>query len=1265
MPIDSTSLLKGLKQLLKTLDADLLKRVKDTGVDQGLRTAWQQEKADGRTGAAFPLWRRHRCSQVSIAWVLSVVFVRTLEDRGFLTRRRIAGPVAEDSEKQLTALAPFLTPRDYLLTVFRELAQLPGAAELFDAQHNPVWVLAPSAEGARQLLDFFRQTDAEGELVYCFEGTDTRFLGDLYQNLSDDVRKRYALLQTPEFVEEFILEQTLDPAVRAFGLAEVRLIDPTCGSGHFLLGAFHRLFDAWQGEAPGEDRQVLAQRTLQQVYGCDLNPYAVAIARFRLTLEFLQVTGIERLEQAPRLPLNLCVADSLLHGVSGEQQRLASGLEGEERGKWEAWGDQLFALEDEREALRILKQRYHAVVGNPPYKTEKDAKKREKYRSLYVSAAGKFALAAPFTERLFGLAVPAGFVGMINANSFTKRDFGKALIEQVLPELDVQKVVDTSGAYIPGHGTPTLLLFGRNQSATTSPVVAVLGKRGEAEEPLVPTSAPVWSEIVDHHGEVGFDGRYVSVEQIPRSEMGEHPWVLAGGGARSLKTSIESSPSALRDIAIVGVFGMTNADDCMRVHSGDSERHGIEGKFVRSLYVGEAIRDWRTDESSSVVYPYKWPADLIPENSSPGLFRYLWPFRTILWARATFGGGTYRSEGLPWWRWHQVASDRLETPLSITFAFVATHNHFVLDRGGKVFKQSAPIIKLKDEHTEDDHLALLGLLNSSTVAFWCRLVMFQKGGDQVGDGARVSPAPWDRHLEYAGNLLKLLPLPPLDQATKVLLPLVQEAERIVKEMGNLEPGKTLQDSLRSAAVASSDLLTLQRSTISELEHLRRRLVSIQEEIDWRTYSLFGLPTLAADSLEEVLVSARPEHRPFEVRLARDLDDDLSARIWFERHRREPPTDVGGPLAELYRRRLQLIDETKELQLLETPETKRRWPPRDLEKDFQEAYRDWLQDRLESLLSNGTQPATQSARQLAAELHRDPKAQAVAEVYTGETAPDLERLVSDLLRGDGVPYLAAHRYSTTGLEKHAVWRETWDKQRQEDAGEKVGKIDVPPKYATKDFRRPSYWTHRGKLDVPKERFVLYPNAETDGDDTPLAGWAGWDHLQRATALSALYQSRKTDEGWEAERLTPLLAGLHELVSWLIQWHNEPDPAFGGQRLGHFFRDFVAGEARSFGLSTADLEAWRPPQARRGKKKTRPSVTSEALLDTLATLGVETAGEVTQADLASALGVASAVVGKVAKALVESGELEVTRGRPKTYRAATILGDLFDNSAEGTS
>lgn len=94
--------------------------------------------------------------------------------------------------------------------------------------------------------------------------------------------------------------------------------------------------------------------------------------------------------------------------------------------------------------------------------------------------------------------------------------------------------------------------------------------------------------------------------------------------------------------------------------------------------------------------------------------------------------------GLTWFEWQELYDNKLRTPLSITFAFVATHNHFVLDRGGKVFKQTAPVIKLPDGATEAEHLQLLGLLNCSAACFWMKQMFFPKGGDHMGDkGARV------------------------------------------------------------------------------------------------------------------------------------------------------------------------------------------------------------------------------------------------------------------------------------------------------------------------------------------------------------------------------------------------------------------------------------------------------------------------------------------------------------------------------------------------
>ena len=105
------------------------------------------------------------------------------------------------------------------------------------------------------------------------------------------------------FVEEFILDQTLTPAVEEFGLEGLKLIDPTCGSGHFLLGAFERLNQRGSKTAPGLDAKERVRRAMDSIHGVDLNPFAVAIARFRLTVAGLKATGERSLVGVPAIGL--------------------------------------------------------------------------------------------------------------------------------------------------------------------------------------------------------------------------------------------------------------------------------------------------------------------------------------------------------------------------------------------------------------------------------------------------------------------------------------------------------------------------------------------------------------------------------------------------------------------------------------------------------------------------------------------------------------------------------------------------------------------------------------------------------------------------------------------------------------------------------------------------------------------------------------------------------------------------------------------------
>ena len=163
-----------------------------------------------------------------------------------------------------------------------------------------------------------------------------------------------------------------------------------------------------------------------------------------------------------------------------------------------------------------------------------------------------------------------------------------------------------------------------------------------------------------------------------------------------------------------------------------------------------------------------------------------------------------------------------------------------------------------------------------------------------------------------------------------------------------------------------------------------------------------------------------------------------------------------------------------------------------------------------------------------------------------------------------------------------WERTWDLQREEDATGQRLDIPVPPEVQTGDFLRPSYWRHRGKLDVPKERFISYPDASPDSDGSLLLGWAGWDHREQAQALITLIEERSATDGWGAAKLIPLLAGLLEVMPWVRQWHNEVDDAFGASP-AYEYDTYLTSQREKYGLTEDDLRAWAPPKPARGRRR----------------------------------------------------------------------------------
>jgi hypothetical protein len=253
------------------------------------------------------------------------------------------------------------------------------------------------------------------------------------------------------------------------------------------------------------------------------------------------------------------------------------------------------------------------------------------------------------------------------------------------------------------------------------------------------------------------------------------------------------------------------------------------------------------------------------------------------------------------------------------------------------------------------------------------------------------------------------------------------------------------------------------------EGIRRRMIALQEELDWRCYRLYGL-------LDTPLETNRPPEialgeRAFEILMARRMAAGALETAWFTRHGSAPITEIPAHWPEDYRtlveQRIALIESDRNIGFIERPEYKRRWSWTPWEEQERDALRGWLLERIEALFSGRIGPTTAGVQapepkvtatvRLADRLHDDTELMGLAAVYRGRVDFDLPALVAELVESQSVPFLPFLRYKESGLRKRAQWEETWRLQRREDAidaeveSEQRVRPDLDPKADPKSDR----------------------------------------------------------------------------------------------------------------------------------------------------------------------------------------------------------------------
>jgi hypothetical protein len=546
-------------------------------------------------------------------------------------------------------------------------------------------------------------------------------------------RKREGAFYTPSFVTRYIVSETLRPVLaerfealrrqheadaaaparkaiadpNAYDLADlkpaarkaliafwdawqdalqaIRILDPACGSGAFLIEAFEQLHTAY-GQCLARLNELRGSRSLfdvdrqilqQNLYGVDLNVEAVEICRLSLWIKTAQLgKELASLDRTIRVG-NSVIADSAVHPDAFD---------------WRAGFPQVFAAGG-----------FDVVICNPPYIRQEWISAFKPYLEKHYKAFDSIAdLYVYFYELALNLLRPGGRLGFIVTNKWMKAGYGEPLRRLFGESAWVESVVDF------GHAKQIF------PDADVFPSILVARKPADGPAPESSRVCAIPREQL----RVDDLSRQIQDEGFPvqRHSLGAGAWNLERSDVLNLMAKVRAAGCPLTEFSgasplrgILTGFNeafLIDTDAKNRLVAADPKSADLMKPYLR----GQDIQRWQAEWAGLWMLAMKsssnheWPwsragdkAEAVFAATYPAIHAHLNQYRESLIKR--------QDQGEFWWELRACAYwDQFDRP-KIMYQEIQFHPCYMLDRHGMLANNKVFFLPAED-------LFLLGVLNS-------------------------------------------------------------------------------------------------------------------------------------------------------------------------------------------------------------------------------------------------------------------------------------------------------------------------------------------------------------------------------------------------------------------------------------------------------------------------------------------------------------------------------------------------------------------------